>query len=77
MAPKKAVKHLPLAPIYRIIKDAGAERVSDEARVRLAYHMERFATAVSKRAVELAKHAKRKTVTRDDIEMAVESVWRR
>ncbi len=75
--PQKAAKYLPLAPIYRIIKEAGAERVSDSAKIRLAYHLEKFASEVAKQAVDLARHAKRKTVTDKDIELAVSSVWRR
>ncbi len=75
--PQRPTKHLPLAPIYRIIKEAGAERVSDEAKARLAYYLEKFAHEVSKYAVDLARHAKRKTVTDRDIELAVEAIWKK
>ncbi len=75
--PQKQTRYLPLAPVYRIIKSAGAERVSDDARERMVYHLERFAREVGAQAVELAKHAKRKTVTDRDIEMAVEAIWKR
>ena len=74
MAKKPA---LPLAPIYRIIKEAGAERVSDDAKEKLAYYLEKFASEVSKYAVDLARHAKRKTVTDKDIELAVEAIWKK
>jgi histone H3/H4 len=73
----RMAKYLPLAPLYRVIKDAGAERVSDAARETLAYHLEKFASEVSKYAVDLARHAKRKTVTEEDIELAVAAVWKK
>jgi len=69
-------KYLPKNPVSRLIREAGAERVSEAAVDSLVYHMEKFAEEVAKRAVELARHAKRKTVTKDDIELAVESVWK-
>ncbi len=75
--PEKEARYLPLAPVYRIIKDAGAERVSDKARERLAYHMEKLAAEVSKYAVNIAKRSKRKTVTNADIELAVEQILKK
>lgn len=68
---------LPVAPMYRIVKEAGAARVSNEAKAKLAYYLEKFAYEVGKQAVELARHAKRKTVTEKDIELAVEAVWKK
>ena len=75
--PEKEARYLPLAPVYRIIKDAGAERVSDKARERLAYYMEKLAMEVSKYAINIAKHSKRKTVTNADIELAIEQILRK
>jgi len=75
--PQRSAKHLPLAPVYRIIKEAGAERVSDAAKERLAYYLEKFGAEVAKYAADLARHAKRKTVTDRDIELAVEAVWKK
>ncbi len=61
---------LPLAPIDRIIRNAGAQRVSEDARQTLRDAAEEFASKVSRRAVELARHAGRKTVMETDIKLA-------
>ena len=61
------MSEIPKAPIARIIKEAGAERVSEDAKAELAAYVEEVAREVAKEATQVAKIAKRKTIKADDI----------
>lgn len=65
-----AKRELPLAPIDRLVRRAGAARVSSEATAALRDILEDLAVSIGKSAVELARHSKRTTVVEDDIKLA-------
>lgn len=61
---------LPLAAMEKILKNAGAERVSDKAKVALKEVIEEIAEEIAVDAVKFANHAGRKTVKSGDIKLA-------
>lgn len=52
------MSEIPKAPIARIIKDTGAERVSEDAKAELAEYLEEVARDVAIEANNVAKIAK-------------------
>ncbi|WP_297983674.1 histone family protein [uncultured Methanobrevibacter sp.] len=65
---------IPVAPIGRIIKEAGAERVSEDAKKELNAYVVAQAETIAKEAIKYAAMAKRKTVKADDIELAIKNL---
>ena len=63
------MSEIPKAPIARIIKDTGAERVSEDAKAELAEYLEEVARDVAIEANNVAKIAKRKTIKPEDIKL--------
>ena len=61
---------LGLSAMYRILKKSGAERVSDESADELRRVVEDVATEIAKGAVDMTKHAGRKTVKSEDVKLA-------
>lgn len=66
-----AKKDLQLAPMHRMIKKAGADRVSDEAAKELRQVLEELGVRIAREALDFTKHAHRKTVKAEDIQIAV------
>ena len=64
-------KFLPLAAMEKILKQGGAERVSDKAKVALKNAIEDIANAIALKSIKLAEHAGRKTIKSEDIKLAV------
>ena len=61
---------LPLAAMEKILKQSGAERVSDKAKAALKAVIEEQAEQIAAQAVKFASHAGRKTVKAGDIKLA-------
>ena len=64
-------KLIPLAAMEKILKQGGAERVSDKAKVALKNAIEDIANGIASKAIKLANHAGRKTIKSEDIKLAV------
>lgn len=61
---------LPLAPLERILKKAGAKRVSEDALKEFSNILEDKLTKIATEAALLAKHAGRKTIIDEDVRAA-------
>jgi histone H3/H4 len=68
-----AKRLLPLAAMEKILKQCGAERVSDKAKAALKNVVEDVAEEIALNAVKLANHAGRKTVKTEDIKLAAKT----
>ncbi len=55
----------------RILKEAGAERVSGSAAREFSERINKIAYGIANKAVKLARHAKRNTVKKEDVELAI------
>lgn len=61
---------IPVATVDRIMRKAGAKRVSEEAAKAMAELIEEKALEIAAEAIKLAEHAGRKTVRDVDIRLA-------
>ncbi len=62
------------AQVEKLLKMAGAERVSADAIAYLNELLVNYGLEISKYAIEIAKHAGRKTVQGGDIKLAAENM---
>jgi len=61
---------IPLAAMEKILKNSGADRVSDKAKIALKNVIEEIAEDIASQAIRFASHAGRKTVKAGDIKLA-------
>ncbi len=66
-----AERLMPLAAMAKIMRNAGADRVANDAKSALKQVIEEKAEEISSRAVKFAMHAGRKTIKAEDIKLAV------
>ena len=61
---------LPLAALERILKKAGAGRISTKATEEFARMLEDYAAGLAAEAAAFAEHANRNTVLEEDVMLA-------
>lgn len=69
-----AKRGIPLYSTGKIINEETDLRVSQEAKFTLKNHLETLTKQIAKKAITFAKHAKRKTVLKEDLELAIEEL---
>jgi len=67
---------LPYAPFGKILREEGAYRVSRGAVEELHDIAEKLSREIAREAVELARHAGRRTIEREDIDLAVKRLFK-
>ncbi len=61
---------IPTAPIDRLIRNAGALRVSEAASKKMVDVLEEYNGEVARKAVDIAMHSGRKTFKVEEIKLA-------
>jgi len=73
MVRHKTARGIPLASMEKLIRKSGAHRVSESAKEELRKILEDKAENISKKAIMFVKHAGRKTIKEEDIQLAAKS----
>jgi histone H3/H4 len=68
---------LAVAPMHRICKKAGADRVSESAAKELAKVLDEIGVKIAREAMDYSMHAGRKTIKSEDVEIAARKVLSR
>ena len=66
---------LPLTPLGRIIKNGGAERVSEDAKIALSESLEDISVEIAELALKNAAEEGRKTLKTEDIDVAYRKLF--
>lgn len=64
--------HLSLNSMGKLLRSAGAERVSRDAKEKLRQHLQQYALDIGDLALTYTEHAGRSTVQESDIDSAIE-----
>ena len=67
---------IPVHSVGRILSKGGNLRVSKPSKLALAKRLEKWCVEIAGRALIYMKHAKRKTLLEEDIERAIEDVFK-
>lgn len=67
--------NLPLTPLGRIIKNGGAERVSEDAKIALSEYLEETSEIIAEYALQNAQENGRKTLKAEDIDVAYKNLF--
>ncbi|NVM03467.1 MAG: NFYB/HAP3 family transcription factor subunit [Candidatus Helarchaeota archaeon] len=71
----KKAKVITKTALRRLMKvEADANIVAADAIIALMEYLQDIATTITKKALELTKHAKRKTISKADIKIALQSL---
>lgn len=73
MSISKSNRLMPLASMEKIIKEAGAERVSEDAKKELKRIIEEYAAGIAEKSIKFAEHAGRKTIKAEDIKLTLKN----
>jgi len=65
---KKKEYYISMRAVKKIAREVGCERISNDALLLVRSVLEQWAKSIFRRSLELAKHAKRKTVMKKDVE---------
>ena len=58
--------------VYKLMKEAGAKKVSDAAAALLAKYLEKVAKDITQHAIKVAEQSKRVTVKERDVRLVLE-----
>jgi histone H3/H4 len=66
-----------VAPMHRLCKKVGADRVSEAAAKELEKVLDEIGVKIAKEALDYAVHSGRKTIKAKDIEIATKKVMKK